>query len=207
MTKNRPEDATLRLDEEFVAEGNEYRLARKKVAKELSEKGIISAPQVVDPEGKAVRPSIPGEFSDLDPPRIVDLLGQYAAWLEFVEHQAAAYSVLQDELERRKSIIRSQIRLRTKGSATDKADAVMNDKMFLDIDLKEFKAKAAKELTEATIRGADRTYSTISRALTAVGIETDRVRREANVAPRRGGEFHDYGDRRVPPDFPHRKRR
>lgn len=189
-------DQTLRLDTEFVRddESEDRRLLYKKVRKELTDLGIVGAPQPVDKQGRPWRPELINvRLSELSPDDTRDLLGQYAAWLEFVERKVREFKLQHVAAERRLRDIRSQIRLKKSGSATDKSDATHVDPRFKKADDDEYEAMCRFEMAEATLNGGVRSFFTVSRNITAQGQEMDRTSREHNVAPKRKGE------RGVPP--------
>ncbi len=200
MTDETPEDGTLRLDAEFLDDGDEYRIARKKVLKELANAGIIIAPQPVDEKGEARRPEPIEDFSVLSTEDIQNHLGQYAAWMEYIDGQISRYRIDHEVAARRRDAIAAQIKIKKKGTAADKKAAAVADIRHRRLDLEEFTTWAKMEGAEGVLRGATHEFFTISRGLTARGQDIDRLRRENNT----GGGNREYSN--LPPSFPRRKR-
>lgn len=200
MADETPEDGTLRLDAEFLDDGDEYRIARKKVLKELAEAGIVIAPQPIDEKGEARRPEPIEDFTVLSTEDIQNHLGQYAAWMEYIDGQISRYRIDHEVALRRRETLASQIKIKKKGTAADKKAAAIADIRHRRLDLEEFTAWARMEGAEGVLRGAVHEFFTISRGLTARGQDIDRLRRENNT----GGGNRDYPS--LPPNFPRRKK-
>lgn len=187
-----PNDKTLRLDREFVQDlSQDLRTLRKEIMAELIDEGIVPASQPIDIRtGRTTRPELAEvRLSQLDPDSTLDLLGQYSAWLEFVDSRAAEYRVRLSEARRKTRDIKAQIRSVTKGTAADKADTATLDPRFREADKKEFEAEVRAEMAEAALNGGERSFFTVSRAITAQGHELGRTVREHNVAPSRKGDY------------------
>jgi hypothetical protein len=183
-------DQTLRLNDLVDDREMNYSEAYRVAAEELAELGIAPASQVVDCDGNPVRPELPRDgISCLNRLQILNLLGQYAAWLEFVSAQAAAFSVQHAGLERRKAHIKAQLRIRSSGHAGDKTDAATTNPTYIEADLAEYTMLVKKEMSEAIVEGAQKAFFTVSRAITSQGQERDRVDREQAVAPKRSGSY------------------
>lgn len=187
-----PDDKTLRLNTEFIRDASEARKQkRKEITAKLIKAGIAPASQPIDVKtGRTIRPELAGVLlAELSPVATLNLLGQYGAWLEYVEGQGAKYRVRLSAAKRRTRDIKAQIRTQTPGTTADKADAATLDSRFKSADSEEYEAEIYVELIEAAISGGDRSFGTVSRAITSQGHELDRVIREHNKAPKRGGDY------------------
>lgn len=207
MAEETPTDGTLRLDAEFLDDGDEYRISRKKILKELARAGIVIAPQPVDEHGDAERPEPVTNFDALSTRDIQNHLGQYAGWLEYVEGQLGHYYLEHEEALRRRDNYGAQIKIKKKGTAADKKAAAVADIRYRRLDLEEFKANCKMVLTEKVLAAGARELFAISRALTARGQEIERVRRENNTSGgNREAPSKEYPEG-LPPSFPHKKKR
>lgn len=187
-----PKDNTLRLNAEFVNddEGEDYKNIYKRVKSELFKSGISGAVQPLDKAGRPMRPDISEyQLSQLSQTDLLDLLGQYAAFLEYIDARVNEYSLSHDAAERRAKGIKAQVRLKQTGNAADKSDATIVDKRYKKVDRDEYEALCYAETSKAALHGAERTFFAISRAITVLCNENTRVVRENNVGQKRKGEF------------------
>jgi hypothetical protein len=158
--------------------------------KELIAIGVVPAQQPLSASGRPTRPElIDIQLSALTPDQVLDLLGQYGAWLEYVDGRVGEFRVRHNETEREARNVRARIRLGKRGGATDKSDAVTAHPEYQKADLKEFEAKARLELAEAVLRGGERSFATVSRAITSQGQDLVRGLREHNTQPKRRGRY------------------
>jgi hypothetical protein len=161
----------------------------RKVDDELRAKGFYVAPPPVDQEGNVIRPIMPERLSILTREQILDLLGQYTAYLEYVTPSAADYALTHDAWVRAKTHLTSTLRGNLRGNATQVKDGVEMDPRFRSMDEQEFEALAIYRRVAAIEHGAETSRQTISRAITSQGQEIDRTVREHNVATNRSGQY------------------
>lgn len=174
---------------------------KRNVTARLQQMGIFAAPPPLDAEGRVVRPLMPTQLSNLNPADTLDLLGQYAAYLEYVSAQVADLGSEYDAWSRTKTSLVSEIRAGIHGSPQQIKDAIENDPRYRDVDQREFEAKAAYTMASAVEKGAENSRATVSRAITSQGQELERGGRESNVAPHRKGA---YGGRSAANTVPNR---
>jgi len=186
-------DKTLRLNDKFIdveAEDTEFRDIRESARKTLRKEGVLAADQPLNVDGKPLRPTMPEMgLSSLTPEQVLDLLGQYGAFLEYVESFVADKKTIHVAREKTLKTVRAKIRTTTSGTTADKADAARLDAKFKAVERKEYEAYVLYEMADAALRGAYTAKESVSRAITWQGQDLERNRREHHVAPKRRGEF------------------
>ena len=116
------------------------------------------------------------------------LLAEFAAYSGYVKYQLADIRNEAVIAQRAMRDVKAHLRTQMKGSATDKSDKMVLDKRYREADLREYKATAKKALVEAVDEGVERSFFSVSRAITSRGHEremSDRDRRVGDSSGRR----------------------
>lgn len=148
----------------------------------LEDLGIRLAPQPIDEDGVIDKPTLPANLGELHSSVILDLLGQFSAYSEYVKGQLAKVKVECATSERRVKDTKAQIRAKLTGSSTKIADAVAEHPLFIRYVGDQLRCDAKKDLLEAVDAGVDRSYFTVSRAITVSTTEKRQSDREHNTA-------------------------
>lgn len=178
---------TLELDRTFLrSQEDVFREFPESARRLLAERGVLSASQPVDRNGQALRPNMPNDLSALPPDLTLQQLGRFAAWLSYLRVEVVNLHVKAKGLTKAKKHLTAQIRSQLKGSAQAKADALLLDPRYIELDQDEFRADTEYELAKAILEGDEGAFFALSRTITSHGQEIDRSKREHNARGNRG---------------------
>jgi len=128
--------------------------------------GVTCPGQPVQSGGGEIRPMMPDDISRISNPDLGKLHGQFVMMCEWLDWTVAEADLRNVTQESYLDHIKAEIRLTKSGTIADKDSKTLNDKRYIDEELKSLTLNAKSKLLRARLRGYERCAAALSREMT-----------------------------------------